>query len=980
MIAHSIDEEEAGVFVYAYVDKCDMNMVIKSGLKNPLELLECGYFHLSDTAAMRRKNALVEYKTSQRFQSFLAGKIGYAVHGTELIESDEFLMYHMIWRRMKTYEISFEKARTSIKFWFYPVPENACQHIKDMVVGKRLLRFWLSKDYMSKYDIRSRTYWMDLYASEAQTCSLNSFDDMGYSCSATAPVGFTVMTVRPEFLVPLTDTVTEPPEDTKKTRKPNTDSDKFTGVFPNTNWKAASKITHPRFISNAHETGAVQHLSPEWFGQRLGKVSGSKLTDMLCFTFGDETKRDAQQKSMRAFRNIVHPEAYKEEYSEATLVNFRWGNDHEMNGIVSWLEENKNYTVKEQTFRNLNKDVFLSYVKKYDALTGNKSGNAQRRQMLQNLDRPARRDIVRRFEGTVAEISGSSIDGDVYDAEDMNNNPHTCKPVSVLEIKAPCPFIRCDKNPGFFKYIAKRAYAGVPVYYIPQVQWEMGICNHEDLHFVCWVPPTGDVPKKTSTYKLAFDVVFFMEMLTLLDDIKAFYVAQEREMFKKGTFSLSSRDVPCDMMPDDLWRRIEALHQKCAEMKEATLALRKDISGACSVLGNQPVFLDRDMKPNSTWGAISIKDPFFDKTRHCSRIGNEMATEERETTSSIQMPDTCYATQDMPMTYSQAMQNETHYEMLDTHGTHTHSQTAMNLWSNLVHPTQDVEEEESYSKLVLFDYEREWEEAHRLNGIAGIESITPGAVKEAEDEECPVVFELAHHVASDSTAPVSTPHVFVSDQDIDKIWEEHVKEDSQHSVLYDSIKLVAPDAMLLKAGSLKREAAIYVCSPSPFKYDSYKDCIAVAGIQAPEQVPRQFVMYAQLGMLSVGVRKAMYCFWAPSGDCSMFVLHRNDQYIASLLKLVCMRAHQHDEAGPFSSQVVEKTDAIRRACKRHIVPTIVDANVSAGLMVFNGHTTILNERDRPTPPSPASQSPQPVLGKRKASSDPREDEIKRPKT
>ena len=85
-------------------------------------------------------------------------------------------------------------------------------------------------------------------------------------------------------------------------------------------------MLHPRFLPLQN---GIEQLTPEWFAQRRGRLTGSKLSN-FCFIKTEEEYDD--------YYAVVFDGAPREPFSEQSKVYMQWGRDHEDVAICSFLD------------------------------------------------------------------------------------------------------------------------------------------------------------------------------------------------------------------------------------------------------------------------------------------------------------------------------------------------------------------------------------------------------------------------------------------------------------------------------------------------------------------------------------------------------------------------------------------------------------------------------------------------------------------
>ena len=91
--------------------------------------------------------------------------------------------------------------------------------------------------------------------------------------------------------------------------------------------RSNSEKMHPRFLPLQ---GGIEQLTPEWFAQRKGRLTGSKLSNF----FFIKTKEEYDN-----YYAVVFEGAPREPFSDQAKVYMQYGRDHEDVAICSFLND-----------------------------------------------------------------------------------------------------------------------------------------------------------------------------------------------------------------------------------------------------------------------------------------------------------------------------------------------------------------------------------------------------------------------------------------------------------------------------------------------------------------------------------------------------------------------------------------------------------------------------------------------------------------
>ena len=318
----------------------------------------------------------------------------------------------------------------------------------------------------------------------------------------------------------------------------------FSGERPNLEWKActvddcqsfARFLPIPQQISMEKKPSHLfkQH-SDEWHKLRNERLTASNLSCVLGF-FEPSTVKMLKLNPQyyvnhqrvvhmaSTMRQRVHsPQSVNEsfDFPESVKTAMKWGSNHELNGILTFLQGFNEFYVKETGLWSFTLEKLPASCAKLGV------------------------------EFSHLPAIGASPDGLVCrlkDGDPVEYFSEKEEVVSLLEIKCPCPFkekkmarkeeisaiseqaIASSNNQ--YTYVKMRPHPSVPSYYMPQLQCQMLVTGAKQCYYVCWTPTAG-----AKVYQVDFDDEYCGIMLLLIKNFYERFVLPKIEIVPSEDF------------------------------------------------------------------------------------------------------------------------------------------------------------------------------------------------------------------------------------------------------------------------------------------------------------------------------------------------------------------------------------------------------------------------------------------------------------
>lgn len=333
------------------------------------------------------------------------------------------------------------------------------------------------------------------------------------------------------------------------TRTTGREQTKFQGTRPNVKWRSYTADdlvmeTGGRYVPMGPDCSHLRQGSAQWHEQRSGHFTGSTLATVLGFF----ERKAARELGMSAFSGHDRALSLQDTmlrgtqsvFDHATRVKMNWGTHHELNAVLTLLNDGPSLKVHETGFWTLREehisligdtsgdDLCFDDLPRIgaspDGVVYDSSVSLTEPQYLLEVKCPAPffpmnngTERKKTTAATVAHMLNGAVSAESRDnADAMKSHPTADSEQGGVDVDLPK---KKEKQMNVYRYLRRKPFVQIPVYYIPQIQAQMLCSGIHKCIFVSYTPTKG-----MTVFEMDFDPEYAYLMLKMIRDFYQRYV------------------------------------------------------------------------------------------------------------------------------------------------------------------------------------------------------------------------------------------------------------------------------------------------------------------------------------------------------------------------------------------------------------------------------------------------------------------------
>lgn len=329
---------------------------------------------------------------------------------------------------------------------------------------------------------------------------------------------------------------------------------KFQGTRPNVKWRSYTADdlvmeTGGRYVPMGPDCSHLRQGSALWHEQRSGHFTGSTFATVLGFF----ERKAARELGIHAFSSHDRALSLQDTmlrgtqsvFDHATRVKMDWGTHHELNAVLTLLNDGPSLKVHETGFWTLPEehipliggnsdggfdDLCFDDLPRIgaspDGVVYDSSVSLTEPQYLLEVKCPApffpmNNGTERRKTTTTANTTATILNGAVSaesrdNADATKSHPTSDSEQGGVDVNRPK---KKEKQKNMYRYLKRKPFVQIPVYYIPQIQAQMLCSGIHKCIFVSYTPTNG-----MTVFEMDFDPEYAHLMLKMIRDFYQRYV------------------------------------------------------------------------------------------------------------------------------------------------------------------------------------------------------------------------------------------------------------------------------------------------------------------------------------------------------------------------------------------------------------------------------------------------------------------------